>query len=274
MEGFLMAKKWMLVALVAVMALGLTACATRSPEGDFQVATQKPIGMPVIQQTPVPVVVTADPAEQDWDNMDYDPTQEDNVVIPEDDYDVAATVYPYAGATPMPLDPIDKPTATPRVPLTFANYQTYNASKLGLSFEGPVGWLVDDSTADAFTISDPEVRDGYQAYMTVTARNVGGTYSAADLKDEVKAMLSAIGSKNHTSWRPSNVDDRRLMGLEGKYANYQGTLVEGTRVRGRIAAICSGNTLITVHMSVPANFNSDYLDGVYKKLETTLAETR
>ncbi|MBQ8537428.1 MAG: hypothetical protein IJ461_08530 [Clostridia bacterium] len=268
-----MAKKWMLAALVAVVALGLTACATRSPEGDFQVATQKPVGMPVVQETPVPTVENYDPGVEDWDNVDYDPAAEDEAVIEEFDV-VEATVYPYAGATPMPLDPIDKPTATPRVPLTFANYQVYNASKLGLSFEGPVGWLVDDAVSDTFTITDPEIRDDYQAYMTVSARNVGGTYSATDLRDEVRAMLSSIGSKNYTSWKPSTVDDRRLMGLDGKYANYRGTLVDGTNVRGRIAAICSGNTLITVHMSVPANFNSDYLDGVYKKLETTLSETR
>lgn len=269
-----MAKKWILVALVVLLALGLTGCATRNPEGDFQVATQKPIGAPVVPQTPVPVPdVTFDEPQTDWDNMDYDPAQEDNVIT-EDVYEAETTVYPYAGATPMPLDPIDKPTATPRVPLTFANYQVYSASKMGLSFEGPVGWLVDDATADAFTITDPQVHDDYQAFMTISARNVGGTYSAADLRDEVRAMLSSIGSKNYTSWRPSNVDDRQLMGQEGKYANYRGTLVDGTNVRGRIAAICSGNTLITVHMSVPANFNSDYLDGVYKKMETTLTETR
>jgi len=264
-----MAKKWMLVAMAALVVLSLTACATRDPENDFAVATQKPIGMPVVQQTPVPAPVYEEP-EQDWDEIDYDPAAEDDVVLDE----VEATVYPYAGATPMPLDPIDKPTATPRAPLTFANYQVYNASKLGLSFEGPTGWLVDDAEADTFVITDPEVRDDYQAYMVISARNVGGSYSGADLKDEVKAMLSSIGSKNYTSWKPSSVEDRKLMGKDGKYANYRGTLVDGANVRGRIAAICSGNTLITVHMSVPANFNSDYLDGVYKKLEATLTETR
>lgn len=263
-----MAKKWLLVALAALMVMSLSACSTRDPENDFVVATQKPISLPVVQQTPVPVY---EEPEQDWDEVDYDPAAEDDAVIAED---VEATVYPYAGATPMPLDPIDRPTATPRAPLSFANYQVYNASKLGLSFEGPVGWFVEDTQADTFTITDPEVRDDYQAYMTISARNVGGNYDSADLRDEVKAMLSAMGSKNYTSWKPSSVEDRKLMGKDGKYANYRGTLVDGANVRGRLAAICSGNTLITVHMSVPANFNSDYLDGVYKKLEATLTETR
>lgn len=270
-----MAKKWMLAVLIAVTALALTACQSQAPAGDFQVATQRPAGAPMVQQTPEPYV--EEYQEQDWDTVEYDPASEDDYAPEYEIYEpeeATPTPHPYAGATPMPLDPIDKPTATPRVPLTFTNYQTYNATALGLSFEGPVGWLVDDSLGDTFTIRDPEIRDGYQAYLSVTCRNVGGTYSISDLKEEVRGLLSDIGSKNYTSWKPSSVDNRKLMGKDGVYANYQGTLVGGIRVRGRITAICSGNNLIVVHLSDPANFNSDYLDGVYKKLETTLTETR
>jgi len=266
-------KKLFLLAMLAVLALSLTACATNNaPAGDFQVATQKPVGA-VVQQTEVPTAEPADePEETDWDNAEYDPASEDTA--PDVAAQVEATYYPYAGATPMPLDPLDKPTATPRVPIAFTAYQTYDAAKLGLAFEGPTGWLVDDSEENSYTITDPVERDGYQAFLNITVQDVSRAYDTAALKAEVKAMLSSISSKNYTAWKPSSVDSRKLMGIQGVYANYAGTLANGVRVRGRITAISTDSKVILVHLSDPAAFNSDYLDGVYKKLETTLAETR
>lgn len=273
-----MLKRWMQLALVAVITLGITACAARNPGGDFAVATQKPAGAQV-QQTPEPTVEPyADPAETDWDNAGYDPGAEDGDV-PEELLEkeapvVVATYYPYAGATPMLLDPIDKPSPTPRPALAFTSYQTYEATKLGLSFEAPTGWIVDDSAADSYTITDPQMWDNYQAYLTIQVQSISKAYSASDLKAEVKAMFASISAKNYSAWQPSSVDPRKMMGQEGMYGNYAGTLVDGTRVRGRVTAISTNNKLIIVHISDPANFNSDYLAGVYKKVESTLTETR
>ena len=60
----------------------------------------------------------------------------------------------YAGASPVVIDPIDKPTPTPLPPITFA-YQTYNATKLHLSFDAPAGWIVDDSASDTYILTQP-----------------------------------------------------------------------------------------------------------------------
>ena len=61
--------------------------------------------------------------------------------------DADATVYPYAGSSPIPLDPVDAPTATPRSAITFT-YVTYDVTSLGLSFEAPAGWVPDDSISE------------------------------------------------------------------------------------------------------------------------------
>ena len=63
--------------------------------------------------------------------------------------DAAATVYPYTGATPIPLDPIDAPTPTPQAPLNFT-YITYSPTTVGVSFEAPAGWVADDTYNEVF----------------------------------------------------------------------------------------------------------------------------
>lgn len=270
-----MAKKFLLIAGITLLLLALTGCTP--DQGEFQMATQAPAGA-AAQATATP---TTEPDETDWDNLGYDPTGEESGDIPDDLYNdgneqggeaVQATYYAYAGATPMPLDPLDMPTGTPKPALPSFTYQTYNATKLGLTFEGPAGWIIDDSSSDTFTLTQPEseVRDNYQAYLTIKVASTGKTYSSTDLKTEVKGMLSTIGEKNYSKWEPSSTATRKILGAEGIYANYAGTLVDGTRVRGRVQAVYVDNKLITFHLSDPADYNSDYMTNVYGKMEQTL----
>ena len=215
--------------------------------------------------------------------------QEENPLAEEDEYvenwaaplptQVVPTATPaptvrsqYAGATPVVIDPIDKPTPT-AVPKLQVSYAAYDAKKLGLSFEGPAGWLMDDKAADTFIIQNPNARMDYAATLTLTSKKVSGDYSTSDLKSVVNGMLDSIGSSGFETYDPSQTDSRSLLGKNGVYANYTGMLLldgEQVQVAGRVHAVCVDKVLYTIHLTAPRAQWNDYKDMVYDKLRDTL----
>lgn len=212
---------------------------------------------------------------------EYDPlAEEDTWVAPEVATPVPVTPTPaptmrseYAGATPVVIDPIDKPTPT-AVPALQVSYTTYDAIKLGLSFEGPAGWLKDDSAADTFIIQNPNARIDYPATLTIRAEQVSSDYSTSDLKSVVNSMLNAIGGAGFEEYNPSNTDTRSLLGKTGVYANYNGTLNDGRQVSGRVHAVCVDRVLYTIHLTAPKAQWNDYKEKVYDHMKDTLTITK
>ena len=217
------------------------------------------------------------------------PTLEDNPLAEEDEYgddwaaplptQVAPTATPaptvrsqYAGATPVVIDPIDKPTPT-AVPKLQVAYTAYDAKKLGVSFEGPAGWLPSDAADDTFILQNPNARMDYAATLTLTAKKVSADYSTSDLKSVVNGMLDSIGSANFEEYDPSQTDSRSLLGKNGIYANYTGTLLLNgaeVQVAGRVHAVCVDKVLYTLHLTTPRAQWNDYKDMVYDKIRDTL----
>lgn len=266
-----MMRKIILALLLCVLLAALSGCA--SPQL-FDMATQKPadygLPTPTIEPTAVP--------QGDTDIVG-DPIGEEDIgsegSIAEVPQDAASDeTYAFAGSTPLPLDPIDMPTPTPRPALTFS-YTPYEATKLGLKFDGPVGWTIDDSVDDTYTITEPEKRENYTAFITIRKSPVNKDYSKSDMVKEVKDMLDTISSTNFdkSDWRPSDTAERTLMENDGIYADYSGTLVDGTRVRGRVHVTCIDKTLYIIHMSHPAGYNSDYLK-IHGKIRSTMTLTK
>lgn len=261
-----MMRKISLALLLCVLLAALSGCA--SPQLTFE--TQAPPGY----GTPTP---TIEPAAEPQGEAEFegDPLGEENIGL--DDMEVQQEIasvetYAYAGSTPLPLDPIDMPTPTPRPALTF-NYETYEVTKLGITFDGPAGWIKDDSANDTFTLTEPAPRDNYTAFMTIRKASVSEDYDQSELENEVKGMLETIGDTNYDIWKPSMTDTRTLMEHDGVYANYEGTLVDGTRVRGRVHVTCIDKVLYSVHMSHAAGYNTDYLQN-HQKLRDTMALTK
>ena len=181
------------------------------------------------------------------------------------------TVYPYAGATPIPLDPVDLPTPTPHPELTF-DYATYTAGSLGLTFDCPSGWLVDESQTDVFVLTEPETQmhDGQQCIITISAEPVTANYSEKDLKKQVTQRLKEIGSVNFTVWNPSLTATRTLLDSKGVYANYTGTLANGVELAGRILYASTNNKLYGVEMVYPRDYRDDYLN-IFAKIRETIS---
>ena len=297
-----MKRLWKIALCLALALIALTACSGgEQPNSGSQIyaeatqylgpvaATETPTEAP--QETAAPengadggVSIFDNPYLDEESISPEDALSEENYIDP---YDTGAdtgsllvagnvsggagTAYPYAGATPIPLTPVDLPTPTPHPELTF-NYATYTAGSLGLSFDCPSGWLVDESQTDVFVLTEPETQmhDGQQCIITISAEPVTANYSEKDLKKQVTQRLKEIGSVNFTVWNPSLTASRTLMDSKGVYANYTGTLANGIEVAGRILYASANNKLYGVEMVYPRDYRDDYLN-IFAKIRDTIA---
>ncbi len=295
-----MKRLWKIALCLALALIALTACSGgEQPNGGSQIyaeatqylgpvtATETPTEAP--QETEAPTDGGNDSGgvsifDNPYDVSPDEALDEENYIDP---YDTGAdtgslltssgasggaeTVYPYAGATPIPLKPVDLPTPTPHPELTF-DYATYTAGSLGLSFDCPSGWLVDESQTDVFVLTEPETQmhDGQQCIITISAEPVTANYSESDLKKQVTQRLKEIGSVNFTVWNPSLTATRTLLGSNGVYANYTGTLANGVELAGRILYASANNKLYGVEMVYPRDYRDDYLN-IFAKIRETIA---
>ena len=256
-----MKKRLMLALMLILCAALLASCSGNGKKYDVKSANT---GSAQTQQS---AANTDEVEEEAWEAPAL-PTQVAVTATP------APTVRSeYAGATPVVIDPIDKPTATP-VPALQVSYTTYDAIKLGLSFEGPAGWLMDDSASDTFIIQNPNALIDYPATLTLRAEKVSADYSTSELKTVVNSMISAIGTAGFDTYSPSSTDTRALLGKTGVYANYSGTLTDGRQVYGRVHAVCVDRVLYTIHISTPKAQWNDYKEKVYDHLKDTLTITK
>ena len=269
-------KKRRLLCLVLVLcALMLTACQqkevfdTLPPEGRTTDAPAES-GQDLFGTTVVGAV--------DYDDGTYDPTSEEGGDWEDvaEDTETVATAAPviqsdYAGATPVLIDPVDKPTPTPLPTLSFS-YMTYEISSLHMTFEGPSGWTVNDSASDTYTLTNPDPSMDYAAYLTVRTVPVNKAYTKSELTREVKGMLDTLsGSGELGSFSPSNTAERTFLGTTGIYANY--TAVEkatGAEIAGRLIVACVGKSLYSLHVSYPRGYRDFYVTNVYDKFRHTV----
>lgn len=275
-------KRILCLALVLCAALVMTACQQKET---FPTTAQKPTAAPATEAPQVqdPQNIFGDtpvPQQIDFDDGNYDPTQEEGgneELIPiagaQDALTPAPTVKSeYAGATPVLIDPIDKPTPTPLPPLTFV-YDKYESAVLHLSFEAPAGWLTDDSTPDTLTLTNPDPAMDYAARLSIRLTPVSKNYNKNDLVKEVKNTLDTLGSDGYAKFERSNTAVRTFMNTDAVYANYTGTTLDGVKVGGRLIIACVNKTLYILNVSYPQGYTKTYVDGVYDKFRHTVKVT-
>ncbi len=176
----------------------------------------------------------------------------------------------YAGATPIPIDPIDMPTPTPRPQLTFT-FGDYTSSKLGLTFKSAVGYEINENISGKYILTEPaaSVKDNYPCTITLEISGVTKNYSAGDIKTSLSRFLAAEGEQ-YENWEVMQPASKTLMEARGYYNNYRGVLADGTIVRGRVhMALLGNNQLLTLHMSCPGWYNSSYMK-VFDQIRDTL----
>jgi len=287
-----MKRNWKLLLCLLMAALTLCACSAKESPEDFPDITQAigPTATPTAVPAPeVPSGSNQPGGDSIFSNNPYDVDlteewteddifSEENFVDPIEDQFVAyvpdATVYPYAGSTPIPLNPVDMPSPTPRPKLNFT-YSTYIASTVGVTFEGPVSWMVDESQPYVLVLSEPssQIRDNQQCVVTISAEPVSSTYSKSDLKTHVNQRLDTLYTSDYTEWKPSYTATRYMMGQEGVYANYTGMRFDGTEVGGRIHYVSIDNVLYGLEIVYPLGYKDDFLD-VFSQIRTTMSMIR
>lgn len=271
-----MMKKRLVLAMALLMCVFvLCGCQSKSNSRYTPVTTTAaPAGQATQNLTVIPTATPDMSFDYDYDNGAYDPLAEENmgdVYIPDE---VVITVAPtmtsqYAGATPVIIDPIDKPTPSPVPPITFT-YQVYDATNIRLSFEAPVGWTIETPASNSFMLVNPDMNVDYAASITITATSVSSNYSSSDLKKVINDMLDSIGESGFDSYSPSKTAERNLLDSAGVYANYTGTLSGNVEVAGRVHATCVNKVLYTVHVSYPKAYTSTYKEQVYDHLRDTI----
>ena len=232
-----MNKRKVLCLILALCALTLTACQQKE-----------------VFDTNLP------PASQPTAEVTEEPAQEAPVIQSE-----------YAGATPVLIDPVDKPTPTP-LPTLSLSYVTYEASSLHMTFDGPSGWTVDDSISDTYRLTNPDPSMDYAATLTVRAVPVNKAYTKSELTKEVKGMLDTLGGSGELSgFSPSNTAERAFLGATGIYANYTATeKATGAEVAGRMIVTCVNRTLYSLHVAYPRGYRDFYVTNVYDKFRHTV----
>lgn len=283
-----MKRNWKLLLCLLMALVMLSACSSQPDPNDFPDITQAigPTGTPSPTDVPVvdaPVqdgaadsasgesIFSANPYDvmADEDLLGSMAANEENYIDPEYGQEslyeaslkAEGTVYPYAGSTPIPLNPIDMPTPTPRPDLSFT-YADYTASTVGVTFKAPVSWQVDQSYSGMFILSEPvnQIKDNQQCLITVSAEPVNATYKQSDLETHVRQRLNTIGGLDFDEWKPSLTATRYMMGSEGVYANYSGTLTDGTEVGGRIHYVSIDKVLYGLEIQFPLGFKEDFID--------------
>ena len=280
-----MKKKLLLPALLLIVVILAGCVPQESPEVDIPtLGSQSPQANPMQVETSVapvnePIVTLPegiDPsAEEDsGDDVELIGPAAQQQTSQQQAQNVSAasgTVNPYAGSSPIPLNPIDMPTPTPRPKLTFT-YQTYTASRLGLTFESAVGYEVDESAGDALILREPASmwKDNKGVVITLSQASVSSSYSKNDVRKDLVTRLDDIGQA-YKEWKPSNTAERALLNGPGYYANYRAIMMDGTIVRGRIHMALLGNRVITLHIEHPAEYNEEYVE-LHSHIRSTLKE--
>jgi len=279
-------KKRMLCAVLVLCALALTACQQQERFDTTIPQTTEAPAAPAQQDlfgagTPDFDDGSYDPSSEEggdweavedsdgWDSYgDTDPYEESD---PFSDSDPDTTPAPtiqseYAGATPLVIDPIDKPTPTPLPPLNLT-FSTYAASALHMTFDGPAGWVADESNPDTFLLTNPDRGMDYAAFLSIRAIAVNKQYTVKELNKEAKGMLDTLkGSGEYSSFSPSSTAQRAFLGTTGVYANYKAVVKEtGAEIAGRFIVTCVDKTLYTLHVSYPRGYTEYYVENVYDK---------
>ncbi|MBQ6382755.1 MAG: hypothetical protein IJJ42_04070 [Clostridia bacterium] len=266
-------KIWILCLVLVLCLMVLSAC--QQQETFTTEVTQAPQTQAVQQEQSAQDLFSGAVVEStNFDDGSYDPASEEGGEK-EDVEDVPAlpTTAPtiqsdYAGATPVVIDPIDKPTPTPLPPITFT-YATYEASALHLTFDAPAGWLADDTQPDSYTLTNPDPSADYAANLIIRMVPVNKNYSKSDLTKEIRGMLDTIKSSGFKSFSPSNTASRTFLTGDGIYANYSGTNSDGVQVAGRVIASCVNKNLYVLHVSYPKGYTETYVEGVFNKFRHT-----
>lgn len=249
-----MKKVWLLSAMLLLIVLVVSGCKAPEP----------------IEEEPQPteMVTNSPPPEPTWTP---EPTITPRPLLGE-------VERADASATPILIDPIDKPT---RPPVIFDPYVEYISNNLNIKFEVPQYWQVtgDEPGSGTLVFSEPahDIRSGQGAAASVVV--AVSNLSAAQTENDASAAIDQIMNElrnEYETLETSSKADNSMLGQKGKYVTYWiDQPIEGQekplRMRGRCLVVPVNNKLYMLRYLCPAEYNSDYIE-VFYKIRSTIAE--
>ena len=85
----------------------------------------------------------------------------------------------------------------------------------------------------------------------------------------MQRRVDSIGGAQFSSFKPSYTATRHMLGSTGVYANYTGTLTDGTPVGGRIQYVSINGMLYGLEIVFPEGFRGDFID-VFGEVRSSL----
>lgn len=243
-EVFPMKKRICLLLALMMTAVLLCGCASTPENNPAAVPQSDPLALP----TDAPVT----------EELPYNPLDEEDgdTYVPGAVYDEYGNMM-YAGATPIPLDPVNMPTPTPKPALAFG-YTLIPFENLGIQFEAPQGWYLDSSAPNTITLLDPNIYDGVQASLSVSITQVDKDYKLSNVKQTLNDTLKEL-SRNYATWSQRQAASRTLLKKDGYYNRYNATTVDGLAVAGQVRiALLDDNRIITVILTAPEGYIVSY----------------
>lgn len=249
-----MMKRIFLFFVIAMAAFSIASAealpgSVAAPEADTAVFTPD-------SAAPTPAPDLSDDGEL---HLDFDVLQPDNPV-----------------ATPVAVDPIDKPTPTP-APTPSYVYENYTNEQMGVSFSIPYTWLLNPNTNLETTIQFVEPKsemqdvDGYQTRLTVEKINMGLEQTASDARSQLEATLSEL-EQTFTSFTAGDIASASINDAKGYYCYYKAEYNDGTKtyaMNGRIMMVAHGKALYQVRITTPRSWYS-YYEYAFRKVRSTL----
>ncbi len=179
-------------------------------------------------------------------------------------------------ATPVAVDPIDKPTPTP-APTPNYIYETYVSDAMGISFSIPYTWLLNPNTNPDTTIQfvepQSEMKDvgGYQTRLTIEKINMGLQQTASDARERLEYVLGEL-EQSFTSFTANSIASQSIGEANGYYCYYKAEYNDGTKnylMNGRIIIVAHEKALYQIRLTTPRSWYS-YYEYVYRKVRSTL----
>jgi len=179
-------------------------------------------------------------------------------------------------ATPVAVDPIDKPTPTPTPAPSFI-YEKYENPMLGISFSIPYTWLLNPNTNHETTIQFVEPKremmdpDGYQTRITIEKYNMGLTQTAAEARDRLESIVEELAA-SFTSFSAGSIDSGDFGDARGYYCYYKAEYNDGAKnyeMNGRVIVVANGKCLYQIRLTTPREWYS-YYNHLWRKVRSTI----
>ena len=179
-------------------------------------------------------------------------------------------------ATPVAVDPIDKPTPTP-APTPNYIYETYSNPAMGVSFSIPYTWLLNPNTNQDTTVqfvepqSEMMDKGGYQTRLTIEKVNMGLQQTAADAKERLEYVLDEL-EQSFTVFTANSIASQSVGEAHGYYCYYKAEYNDGAKnylMNGRIIVVAHGKALYQIRLTTPRNWYS-YYNYLWRKMRSSI----